>query len=71
MILNVKPVTDVAAVSVYGNRTPVQNPSEAERDQFLGKMKGPIVIGAIAGRDLKTVCVLIGMRQMIACGFAS
>ena len=70
VILNIKPVADIAAVAVNRNLATVQYARQAQRNQLFREVIRAIVIGAIAGRYLQAVCVLIRSHQVIAAGLA-
>ena len=65
MILDMQPVAHVHAVAVDGQLAAVQCVQQEERDQLLWKLKGPVIVRAIAGRRLQPVGVVVGAHQMI------
>ena len=69
MILDVQPVPDIAAVTVYRNHTPIENSRQTQRNQLFGKMIGPVVVRAVTRGDLKAIGVLVGAHEMVAARF--
>src|ERR1019366_4092888 len=65
MILNVKPVANVFAITIHRERLAGAGIQDHERNQFFGKLVGPVIIGAVGGENRKAVSVAIGADQVI------
>ena len=70
MVADIEPVADLLAVAVDGQRLSSEGVVDNERDEFLGKMVGTVVLRAICGEDGQSVGVVIGAHQMVRSGLA-
>lgn len=59
MVANVKPVPYLHAISVDGKGLTGQCTMDDERDEFFGKLVGPVVVGAVGGQHGQAVGVVI------------
>jgi hypothetical protein len=67
MILHVEPVAYLKTISVQRNRLSVQRVCDRERDQLLGKLVRPVIVGAVRQRNRKPVGSGVSADQMV-CG---
>ncbi len=68
MIGDVEPVADVAAVAVNGQAPPLDGVHDHERNELLGKLIGPIVVGAVGDDRGQAVSRVPGAHQMVGGG---
>src|SRR6185369_3044608 len=47
VILHIQPITNILAVTIHGKLSSLVCVQDDERDQFLGKLEGAIIVGAI------------------------
>ena len=65
VIVDVKPVTNVRALAVDGERLPVKAIEDDERNQFLGEVVRPVVVRAVGDLDGQAVGVVPGAHDMV------
>lgn len=70
VILNVQLVADITAIAIHRNHAPIEDARQAKRNQFLGKMVGPIVVRTVTGRNLQAIGVLVSAHKMVTARFA-
>src|ERR1035437_5221517 len=70
VIFHMQPVTPVHSVAVDRERSSLQRVHERERDELLGKLQRPVVVGAVARRYGHAERAMVGADEMIACGLA-
>lgn len=65
MIADAQPVPDVSAVAINKRGPPVQNVSDYKGNQVLRQVTWAVVVRAIAGRYLESVCTVIGAHEVV------
>src|SRR6185437_14071289 len=65
VVADVQPVADVAAIAIDGQCPPVQQVHDHQGDQLLREMEWTVVVGAVAGRDLEAIGMVVRSDQMI------
>ena len=68
VVLDVEPVAHVGAVAVDGERLFLERVEDHQRDQLLGEVVGPVVVGAIGDDDRKPEGAEPGAGQMVGGG---
>ena len=68
VVSDVEPVADVHAVTVDGQVLTFEGVEDHERDEFLGKLEGAVVVGAVGGEDWQAVGVVVGAHDVVAGG---
>ncbi len=68
VIFDIEPVAHVGAVAVDGQRLAVQGVQDHQRDQLLGEMIGPVVVGAVRDHGRQAEGAVPGERQVVARG---
>ena len=69
MIINIKPITYVAAGSIDRQRALVETVDNHERDKFFRELIRPIIIRTIANNDREAKRFMPGADQMIGASF--
>src|SRR5579875_2821073 len=65
MIFNKKPVADIQAVAIDGERLALKRVEDHERDQLLRKLPRTIVIRAVGGDDGETIGVVPSAHEHV------
>ena len=65
VILHVQPVAHVLPVAVDGYRLAFQRIEDHQRYQFLGKLVGTVIVGAVGGQHRQPPGVMPGAHQVI------
>src|SRR6266511_2518464 len=71
MILNVYPVSYIAAITVYRDRFIVERVRECEWQKFFGKLPRSIVIAAAGHHCVEPKSVMRGANEMFCCRLRS
>ena len=71
MVLDVQPVAHLLPVAVHRQRLAGEGIDDHQRDQLLGEVIGPVVVGAVGGEHRQAVGVVLGAHQVVARGLAS
>jgi hypothetical protein len=69
MIFHKQPVSNVPPVPVNGKRFTLKSVKNYQRNEFFGKLIGPIVIGTVGGNGREIVGLMIGPYKMICRSF--
>lgn len=70
VVLHVEPVAHLHAVAIHGQRLAGQGVDDHQRDELLGEVEGPVVVGAVGGDDRQAVGVVPGAHEVVARGLA-
>ena len=65
MVLYIESVTHILTLSIDGKWLALTNIVNEERDQFLGKLIGTIIVGAVGDYRRHAVGVVIGTYEMV------
>ena len=68
MVLDVEPVARVLAVAVHRQRLALDDVVNHERNQLLGEVVRPVVVGAIRDDDRQAVGLVVGAHKVVAAG---
>ncbi|MCY1539184.1 hypothetical protein D9M68_747570 [compost metagenome] len=71
MIIDIQPVANLRAVTIYRQRLAGQGIEDHVRDQLLGKVIGPVVVRAVGDQYWQTVSTMPGTHQVIGTGLGS
>ncbi len=66
VILDEEPVSDLHPVPVDRKRLSVKDLDDHQRDQLLGELERPVVVGAVGGRDVQSERVVIRTDEVVA-----
>ncbi len=70
VVLDVKPVADVAPVAVHGKGLALEHVEDHEGDEFFGELVRAVVVRAVRDGERKTVGVPVGLGEVVACCLA-
>ena len=70
VILDKKPVADLPAVAIDGQRLAGQGMVNDQRNKLFREMERTVIVGTMGGQDRQAVRVAIGSNQVIACRLA-
>ena len=65
VVLDVKPVTNLLAVSVNRQGLAGECIVDDERNELFGKVVGAVVVGAVGGQYRQAVGMVVGTDQMV------
>src|SRR5262245_44069076 len=66
MVFHIKPIAHVRAVTVDRQRLAFERVEHHKRDQFFGKMKRTVVVGAVRNDYGQAIGAKPGTRQMVS-----
>ena len=70
VVLNEEPVAHVLALAIHGQRTAVAYVVDEERNQFLGELVWPVVVGAVGHDGGHAVGVVKSTHKVVAARLA-
>ena len=70
MIIHVYPVSHISAVTIDGDCLAFQGMRYDERYEFLGELKGTVIVGAPGDDDIESVRLMIGPGEQVRRGLA-
>lgn len=70
VVLDIKPVADVGAISINGQVLAADDFLNHQGHELLWELKGPVVVGAVRGDERQIEGVNVGAGEVIAAGLA-
>jgi hypothetical protein len=70
VVARLQPVTHLLAVAIHRQGLAGQGVYDHQRDQILGEVERPVVVGAVGGEHRQPVGVVPGAHHMVAGGLA-
>ncbi len=70
VVLDVKPVADVAPVAVHGKGLAFEHVEDHEGDEFFGELVRAVVVRTVGEGEREAVGVMVGLGEVVACRLA-
>ena len=71
VIFHIKPIANLHAIAVNGEGFLLESIEDNQRNQFLGKMIGPVIVGTVRRKCRQAIRVLVSAHEVITCRFRS